>query len=120
MADTVKNKDLVLKVARFIEEHNGEGTVVIDISSESSFTDFFIISGVTSEGHLRGLCRNIDGFLSDNGIAASGGQKHGIEFGWTLLDCGFFVIHLMSKEHREFYELERLWHTGKILYGVSV
>ncbi|HOV63716.1 MAG TPA: ribosome silencing factor [Spirochaetia bacterium] len=118
MADTVKsrNREVVLSAARFIEEHQGEDTVVLDISEESSFTDYFIIAGVTSEGHVRGLCRNLSAFLSDRGVHIPGTQKHAVEYGWTLIDCGFFVIHLMDQEHRDFYELERLWHAGKILY----
>jgi ribosome-associated protein len=28
---------------------------------------------------------------------------------WKLLDCGDFVVHLMSSRAREFYDLEKLW-----------
>ena len=32
---------------------------------------------------------------------------------WILLDYGDVIIHVFSKEAREFYDLDRLWKDGK-------
>jgi ribosome-associated protein len=32
---------------------------------------------------------------------------------WVLLDFGTAIVHVMREQEREFYNLERLWSTGK-------
>ena len=110
MADTSSSKEAALRAARLIADHMGEDTVVLDISALSGFADYFIISTARSSAHLAGLHRELSIFLKDQGIRLlNGGHKGRPETGWLLLDCGDFVIHLMEKEQRDFYDLERLW-----------
>jgi ribosome-associated protein len=112
MADTVKTKELVCEVADFIDDHRGLNTSVIDITGRSSFTDFFIITTVSSWTHLRGLYKELNGFLLERAVRPINRHKLTQEDRWVLLDCGDFIIHLMDKEMREFYELEKLWFQG--------
>ena len=110
MAGTSSSRAAALGAARLIADHKGEDTVVLDISEVSGFADFFIIATARSSAHLAGLHRELSVFLKDQGIRPlNGGHKGRAETGWLLMDCGDFVIHLMEKEQRDFYDLERLW-----------
>ncbi len=122
MEDIVKTKDdekTALLIGRFIDEHKGEQTVVLDISEYSSWTKYFIISTSSSLGHLKGLVRLLKTFLSEHNIDVYHRHKNISENGWELIDCGDFVIHLMNSEVRSFYNLEKLWFNGKIVYQSS-
>ncbi len=108
--------EAALGAARLIDEHKGEDTVVLGIGGVSSFADYFVISTARSSTHLAGLHRELEAFLRSLGIRPrGGGRKSGGDSGWLLLDCGDFVIHLMEKEQREFYDLERLWFKAERL-----
>ena len=62
MVDTVKN-DTVRALAEFIDEHQGAETFALDISELSSWTDFFVITTVRSQTHMKGLVRYVKDFL---------------------------------------------------------
>ncbi|HET6452414.1 MAG TPA: ribosome silencing factor [Spirochaetia bacterium] len=110
MDATSSSRQAAVEAARLLSEHLAEDTVVLDISGISSFADYFVIGTVRSSAHLEGLHRELEAFLKAAGIPArGGGRKSRGESGWLLLDCGELVIHLMEREQREFYDLERLW-----------
>ena len=111
-----KNADAVIKVAEFIDELKGINTVVLDLTSYNGWTDFFIITTVSSITHLRGIYSDIQEILDKLSIEPLFRHKKINNENWVLIDCGYFVIHLLDKEHREFYDLEKLWFNGKILF----
>lgn len=113
------NKDHVQGVAQLLSDYQGEHTVAIDISEQSAFTDYFIITTVRSTGHLQGLVRRIQEYLEETELEIPGSLKRPTDSGWTLIDFGFMVVHLMTKEKRDFYELERVWFEGRVVYEGS-
>lgn len=120
MEDIVKTKDSVAaEIGEFISEHNGENVLVIDVKDQNSWTDYIIIATSTSMGHLKGLVRQLKQLLDSNGVDILRRHKQIIDDGWELIDCGDFVINIMNKEMREFYNLDKLWFSGKIIYHSS-
>lgn len=106
-------KLLTTDIARFITDHKGIDPVVIDVSEHTGWADCFIIATVNSLGHLKGVTKELWGFLAERNISVINRHKGVAGDGWELIDCGDIVIHLMSAELREFYNLEKLWHAGE-------
>jgi len=100
----------VKESASFLEDEKATDVLVLDIGMQSSFADFFIIASAQSLGHMRGLVKNVDGVLATHNLGPRG-TKRGVndDDNWILLDCGDFIIHIMTGEARAFYDLEKLW-----------
>ena len=102
-------KENAEKLKAFLEDHKCTDTAIIDVSGECTWTECFIISTVSSVGHLRGVVHQIWDEISSLGMSVVNRHKAPDTSGWELIECGDVVIHLMSSELREFYNLEKLW-----------
>ena len=113
--DIAARKGKVIEVAEFINELKGINTIVLDLTSYNGWTDFFIITTISSATHLRGVYSNIQEIFHKLSIEPSFRQKKIDNENWVLIDCGYFVVHFMDKEHREFYDLEKLWFNAEVV-----
>ena len=80
----------------------------------SSVTDYFIIATGTSNPHLKALSEIASDTLKDSGvdvvITGAGDQS-----GWVVVDAFDFMIHIFTKEMREYFNLEGLWKDGNLI-----
>jgi ribosome-associated protein len=86
----------------------------LDIHEIASFTDFFVLCSGTSDRMLDALA---DGVMrkvrEDHRI--HGRQEGSPAAGWVVIDFGDVVVHLLSPDQREYYQIEQLWSHGKVL-----
>ena len=114
--DSKTMEQKALELARLIQDGKGESLAVIDISELNSWTDYFVIATVSSAVQSQGIQKQIKDSLKDLGLEIhKTNNKKSDGDDWNLIDLGNIVVHLMSKEAREFYDLEKLWHAGKRL-----
>jgi ribosome-associated protein len=109
----------VQRICSTLDEHRSRDTVGLYIGDMCSFTDYFVISTANSEAHLEGLFHQLIDYLKSNGIDPLNSLKQSRDSGWILVDCGFVIVHLMTEEMRNFYELEKLWFHGEQVFGSS-
>lgn len=109
------NRETVKNTARFMDEIKLEHVTALDFQGKSSITDYYIIATVNSYGQLRGAVKRLHEYFYEQQIDCRGGKKQSEEDNWTLLDCDYFIIHLMTKEARAFYDLEKLWFEAERL-----
>ena len=101
-------KNLKKTIINSLEDIKAVDPVAIDVTKISSLTDYMVIASGTSNRHITAMSeRVIEGLKEINipgiKIEGQGGDD------WLLVDAGDVIIHLMSPEAREFYDLESLW-----------
>lgn len=107
-------QDLILtQLVHLLDENQAVDIKVIDVRSQTTITDYMIISSGRSSRHIKAIAQKImEEMKAANTPALS---CTGLETGdWILIDFGDFVIHVMQPEYRQYYNLEGLWEEPKI------
>jgi ribosome-associated protein len=82
--------------------------VILDLTSVSDATDYFVIASGSSDTHARAIAEHVDESLRKSRIRPH--HVEGLQQGrWVLLDYVDVVVHVFVPRLREFYQLERLW-----------
>ena len=102
---TQKLKNIIINSLQDIKAVN---PIAIDVTKISSLTDFMIIASGTSNRHIAAMSEHILEGLKETNISGIKIEGQGGD-DWVLVDAGDVVIHLMSADAREFYDLESLW-----------
>jgi len=109
----LETNNKALDIAELLKSHNGQDVSVLDLRGMNNWTDFFIVSTVTSRTHMDGLERHIKDFCHERDFEMLGSSRRNTDDQWRLIDLGSVIVHLMTASVREFYELERLWRPIK-------
>lgn len=111
MAELTQQQILEIAV-KALDSKKAEDIKVIKIKDISILADYFVIADGTSSTQTRALADEVDFRLSELGI-----QPHSIQgnngSNWIVLDYSDIIIHVFSRDQREFYNLERLWADGE-------
>ena len=109
-------EEKAVEIARLMDDGKGIDVTLLDISGLNSWTDYFVIVTVTSSAHWQGLYKQIKEYIKDNDLEIHvTNRKSPDGDDWNLIDLGSIVVHLMSESARSFYDLEKLWHAGKVI-----
>ena len=103
------SREAALGLAQVLADHNGGDVVVLDLSVQAGWTDWFVIATATSGAHIRGLARFVDDEVVARKLERLGHSRQADDDEWILIDLGSVVVHLMTERARSFYELEKLW-----------
>ena len=103
MTQKLKNK-----IINSLEDIKAVNPIAIDVTRISSLTDFMVIASGTSNRHIAAMSEHLLEDLKETNISGIKIEGQGGD-DWVLVDAGDVVIHLMSADARDFYDLESLW-----------
>ncbi len=98
-------KDIALTA---LDDLKAENIQSFDVRGNIGYTDLIIVATGTSTRHVKSLANKVidSAHLAQfKPIGVEGEQ----EAEWILVDMGDVIIHIMTPDMREFYQLEKLF-----------
>lgn len=105
---TLPALELVKLCCRALDEKKAEDLRVLDVSEQSSITDYLVLATGNSEPHLRALRVELEKAI-DGSHTKILGMETVQESGWIVVDAFDVMIHIFSPDTRSRYGLENLW-----------
>ena len=100
--------ELVKICCRALDAKKAGDLRVLDVSAQSSITDFLVLATGTSQPHLRALRVELEKAV-DASRAHIVGIETAQESGWIVVDLFDVMVHVFTAEMRAHYGLENLW-----------
>ena len=106
----METRALAKKIMEILEEKKAADILALDISEISTLADYFILASAENVRQLDALEDAVE-----EGIRLELNKEGEGDSGWILMDYKDIVVHLFTKEQREFYDLEKIWSDAKKL-----
>ncbi len=91
-----------------LDEMKGVDIKVIDVTGKTTVTDWMIVASGTSQRHVKSLAGEVIRQSKEKEVRPLGTEGE-LEGDWILVDLGDVIVHVMTRETRDFYSLEKLW-----------
>ena len=109
MTDELDSKKLACVIARTLDEKLGKDITILNISNVSSLADYFVIVTGDSTPQVKALMNNTKDRIKELFSRSPSRMENDAKNRWNLLDYGDVVVHILHKEEREMYAIEKFW-----------
>ena len=114
----MKKNDLKRQVAEAItacQDKKADEITILELEKGSgAFTDYFLVCNGSNPRQVQAIADEVELRLKKAGMHPNNIEGYK-QAEWVLIDYVDFVVHVFSEKARKFYDLERLWKTGKRL-----
>ena len=106
---TINSHKFACIVAQFLDDKLAKDITILNISNVSSLADFFVIATGDSTPQVKALMETVKEKVKNNFSRLPVRNENDTKNRWNLLDYGDVVVHILHKEERENYALEKFW-----------
>ncbi len=100
------------KLVNGLDEMKAIEPMAFDVEGMVSYADWVVVASANSGPHLKALVRKAEEVMLKSGIKSIGIEGVNSESEWVLIDFGDIVVHLLTEEKRDFYNLEKIFMRG--------
>ncbi len=106
---------LAKKAVKIAEDKKGENVVLLDVQEKTPITNYFVIATANSMPQINAIINEIEKtFKYDYSVEVLRRDGGNSAVNWKVLDFGGIIIHVMSQDLRQLYNLEHIWESDEL------
>lgn len=106
--DNANAKELAEAIALVLDSKKGRDIKVLHVEDKTVIAEYFVVCTGNSSTQIKALADEVEYQIDRRGL-----QPYGVEGRdnntWLLLDYSNVIVHIFSREAREFYNLDKLY-----------
>lgn len=108
--ETLSSYKMACVIARFLDEKIAKDISILNISSVSSFADYFVICSAQTSTQVKALTENLSDKMKTTFARLPLGKENDNKNRWNLIDYGDIVVHILHQDDRDAYAIEKFWN----------
>ncbi len=113
MAEKIKDLTTPLGLAEFcvqaLDKKNASDIRLFKVDEQTIIADYYVLCCGRSTTHVNALSDEVEYQTGENGVEMLRVDGRGTGT-WVLMDYGSVLVHIFTKDQREFYKLEKLYN----------
>ncbi len=103
-------EELAKAIADVLDSKKGRDIKTIHVADKTVIADWFVICTGNSSTQVKALVGEVDYKIGLRGVepVRTEGRDNG---SWIILDYASVIVHVFSREARDFYNLDKLYRT---------
>jgi ribosome-associated protein len=110
--------EIARRAVELASDKQAEDVILLDTRQAASYTDYIVICSAESDRQLDAINREILDTLKKNSILPYKSEGSS-DSGWMLVDYIGVVIHIFSRELRDYYNLESVFEKAPRLLTIQ-
>lgn len=112
MSEELSSHKLACVIARTLDDKLAKNISILNISNVSSLADYFVIVTGDSTPQVKALMEEVKDRIKKLFSRSPNKMENDAKNRWNLLDYGDVVVHILHKEERETYAIEKFWNNA--------
>ena len=95
-------------IAEILDDTRAKDIKIVELKEKTDIAEYFVLANGTSSTHVKALAGEVEFKMEERDIKAEAVEGRGNN-AWIVLDYSHVIVHVFSREAREFYDLDRLY-----------
>ena len=101
-------KELALAIAEVLDSKKGHNIKVLYVEDKTSITDYFVLCTGNSSTQVKALAGEVEFKIGERDVLPHNVEGRGNDT-WVVVDYSNVIVHIFSREARDFYNLDKLY-----------